>query len=108
MATRRQKIAAKVVVNSGTPTEAMRVAQYAPSVIRNPKVLTEAKGFKEALAEYGLTEEFVVGALVEDIEAKPGKRYHELNLGSEILGIKKREEGGNTNINVIFAWQSPS
>ncbi len=107
MATTKQKLATKVVVSGGSPTEGMRVANYAPSVVRKPQVLTESKGYKEVLEEYGLTEELVTTALVADIKAKPKKRFLELSLGSEILGMKKRGEPENsrppqtTNIIII-------
>lgn len=97
MATIKQKRAIKLVVSGASPTEAMRKAKYAPSVIRKPYILTKSKGFMEALAEHGLTEEFVTKALVADIEAKPSKRFFELNLGAEILGMKKRAEGEDMN-----------
>jgi len=35
----------KAVVSGGTPTQAIREANYAPSVIRKPKVVTEKEGF---------------------------------------------------------------
>lgn len=92
MATTKQRKATKVVVNGGTPTDGMREANYAPSVIRKPEVLTKSKGYKEVLAEYGLTEELVTAALVEDISNKPQNRLGEMRLGAEILGMNKRED----------------
>ena len=100
MATTKQTKAVKVMVSSGSPTQGMREAKYAPSVIRNPKVLTESKGYKELLKSYGLTEELVSLALVEDIKGKPSKRVAELSLASDILGMKNKDtnEGDKTNI----------
>jgi len=102
MATVKQKKAAKVVISGGTPTDGMRAANYAPSVIRKPIVLTESQGYKEALAEYGLTEELITSALVEDIAKKPQKRLGELSLGADILGMKKGDENQVPQINIIF------
>lgn len=90
MVTTKQKVAAKVVVSGGSPTDGMRKAKYAPSVIRKPQVLTDSQGFKDVLKQYGLTEELVTTALVEDIKAKPKKRFLELSLGADILNMKKR------------------
>ena len=100
MPTHKQKQAVKIMVNNGSPTEAMRAANYAPSAVRTPKVLTESKGYKELLKSYGLTEELVSLALVEDIKGKPSKRVAELSLASDILGMKNKDtnEGDKTNI----------
>lgn len=104
MPTVKQKKVAKVVVNGGTPTEGMREAKYAPSVIRKPAVVTETEGYKEALAEYGLTEELITSSLVEDIKGKPKRRLGELQMGAELLGMKKggKEEGSNVQLNQII------
>lgn len=109
MATIKQKKAARVVVSGGSPTQAMREAGYAPSVVRKPKVLTETEGFKEALRELGLTEELVTGALVEDIEKKPQNRVPELRLAAEILNMNDREGGGgNKTLVLIVSGESAS
>lgn len=54
--------------------------------------MTESPGFKQALAEFGLTEELITVSLVTDIKEKKGKRHQELKLGAEILGMVKRED----------------
>jgi len=96
MSTLNQKKAVKVVVSGGTPTEGMRVAKYAPSVIRKPKVLTESKGWKEEMARYGLTEKLISSSLVADIKAKPQNRKPELELGAKILRMTGDDkEGGD-------------
>lgn len=65
------------------------------------KEIIEAKGVKDALANYGLTEELVTTALVFDIKGKPKRRVKELSLGAEILGMKKQGEGNKTLILVV-------
>ena len=66
-----------------------------------------AQGFKVALAEYGLTEGLVAKALVEDIEAKPKHRYHELSLAAEILGMKKHTEVNNSkNLTLVISAET--
>lgn len=74
---------------------------YALATATNPKDLTESKGFKEALAECGLTEAFITEALVSDIKAKPKKRFLELSLGAEILGMKKHEKESDKKPTVV-------
>ena len=66
-----------------------------------------AQGFRVALSEYGLTEGFVAKALVEDIKKKPQKRYHELSLAAEILGMKKHTEVNNSkNLTLIISGET--
>jgi len=52
MATHKQEKAMKVVISGGSPTEGMKVAGYAPSVIRKPKVLTGSKAWKELMDKF--------------------------------------------------------
>ncbi len=93
-----QKKAVKLIVEerrSSKPSrktmgEMLKEAGYSKNTAIKPSQVTESEGFKSELAKYGLTEGFIVEALVDDIEAKPRKRYLELNLGAEILGMKKR------------------
>lgn len=93
MPTIKQRQAVKnIVENRGSISRAMIDANYRKATAKNPKNLTESKGYKEALKEYGLTEELITGALVDDIKEKPRKRYQELNLGAEILGMKKIQQ----------------
>lgn len=100
MATVKQRKAVQVLVgNGGNVTDAMRQADYSLNTYNTPQKLTESKGYKEVLEEYGLTEELVTTALVEDIKAKPKKRFLELSLGAELLQMKKQPMP--TQINII-------
>jgi hypothetical protein len=56
-----------------------------------PKRTLEAKGVKDALREFGLTEELITTALVHDIEEKPKNRLGEMRLAAEILGMNESE-----------------
>lgn len=78
------------------------------SIAENPSRIIEAQGFKQALAELGLTENLITTSLVEDIKAKPKFRIQELKLGAEILGMVKREDSEvkvktQTTYNFIFS-----
>lgn len=64
---------------------------YGKSVIETPAKALESLGYKEELRKYGLTDELVTTSLVHDIKKKPKHRYLELNLGAEILGMKKKQ-----------------
>lgn len=79
-----------LVENGGNVSLAMRAAGYTEATINNPSNLTKSFGYQELLSSSGLTEAFILEALVEDINAKRGRRFQELSLASEILGIRKR------------------
>ncbi len=69
MPTIKQKRALnKIVENRGNIGKAMIEAGYDKITAKNPKNLTESKGYKELLKESGLTENLVVRALVENIK----------------------------------------
>ena len=105
MATQMQEAAVERLVEIGgkSVSRAMRTSKkpYSPKTAQTPKKLTESKGFKEVLEKYGLTEGFITKALVEDIKAKPQERYSELNLGADILGMKKSSEAGGNKVNIL-------
>lgn len=106
MATELQKRAVdKLVENSRNPTktkgEVLLEVGYSEATAIKPTQVTKSKGFQEELKKYGLTEGLITRALVNDIKSKPKKRLGELNLGAEILGMKKEEKGGNV-YNVVF------
>lgn len=95
MATLKQKDLALATLNHRgkkdlTKAELVAMGGYGKGVQKTPAKALESKGYKEELAKFGLTEEFITTALVEDIKGKPRKRFFELSLGSEILGMKKR------------------
>src|SRR5579859_6381440 len=89
--TKQKRAVANMVENGGNVSKAMRDAGYSPATAKTPKKLTATRGFNDLLAEYGLTEELVTTSLVEDIKAKPRRRFWELSLAAEILSMKKRE-----------------
>lgn len=93
MATIKQKkVINNLVENGGNVTKAMRDAGYSEATINNPSNLTKSKGYKGLLEEYGLTEDRVVTALVEDIKKKPQNRIRELALGAELLGMRQKSK----------------
>ena len=85
MATEKQKKAVeRLVENRGNVSKSMREAGYDETTAKNPKNLTESKGFMELLDEYGLTENLIVTSLVEDIKSKPQNRKAELELAAKL------------------------
>src|SRR3990167_1587278 len=68
---------------------------------KRPTEILEAKGVKEALKNWGLTEGLITKSLVDDIKKKPTKRLGELALGADILGMKETPQANKTLIVVI-------
>jgi len=102
MTTLRQRLALKKILESGSAVgPAMLEVGYSPTSSKNPKLLTDSKGFKDLLEEQGLTPELIIGSLVEDITKKPQKRVGELSLGADILGLKKKNDV-NVGVQVNF------
>lgn len=107
----QQDLAEAIVANAKLPRakrknkgELVKSVGYSAKVAdRKSTEIIEAKGVKKTLQDWGLTEELITTALVEDIKGKPLKRYSELTLAAEILGMKKQEHGNTTNILNIIA-----
>lgn len=100
MSTIKQRLALdKMVENGGNASKAMREAGYTKVTARNPNKLTDSIGFHELCEEKGLTDNFLVEALVEDIKEKPQNRKAELELGFKVTGkLSDRPEGSKTLI----------
>lgn len=96
--TPKQILAAKTIVENlqkDSPEDLGVILEnigYSKSIALNPQMVTESIGFKKALRDLGLTEQFITSSLVDDIKAKPADRLGELKLGAEILGMKSDEE----------------
>lgn len=107
MATTRQKMAFnRVVENGGNISRAMMDVGYTPATAKTPQKLTESKGFQELCDQHGLTDDFLIRALIEDIENKPKNRKPELELAFKIKGRMMEEKPENTRpINLVIPIQ---
>ena len=108
MATIKQKLAFnKIIENQGNVSKSMREVGYAFNTAKVPSTnLTKTKGFQELCNEYGLTDDFLVNALVDDIENKPKNRKAELELAFKIKGRMMEEKPENTRpINLVIPIQ---
>lgn len=95
---KQRKAVEKMVENGGNSISgAMREAGYSKTTAKTPQKLTESKGYKEALEEYGLTEGLIVTSLVEDIKKKPQNRTSELQLASKLKGMLVDKTDMTTN-----------
>jgi hypothetical protein len=77
--------------------KALKDAGYSDHVAHTPKGVTESKGFKQAMADAGITETSISKMLGEDLRAKEGNRLGEMKLATELLG--GREQNLNVNVN---------
>jgi len=88
MATIKQKLAVqKIVENGGNVSRSMIEVGYSPATAKTPDKLTDSKGYQELLNEY-LPDDFILGALKDDIEKKPQNRVAELNLATKVKGMQ--------------------
>jgi len=113
MPTLRQKtLAEAIVANKKLPPRQRKnkkelVVSSGYGVVTGDKHAGEViaqKGVKDALREFGLTEELITTSLVADIKAKPKKRERELKLGAEILGMTESEKNKPNQQNNFFIF----
>lgn len=100
MATIKQKLAlSRIIENRGNISKSMLEVGYSENSARNPKNLTDSDGFRELLEENGLTDDFLIKALKEDIDNKPQDRKPELELAFKVSGrLREKNDGNRTNI----------
>jgi hypothetical protein len=93
----------KIIENRGNVSKAMLAVGYDETTAKNPSNLINSKGFKELCEQHGLTDDFLIKALVADIKKKKGNRKPELELAFKVKGrLKEKEEGGDTFNTIIF------
>lgn len=103
MSTEKQKRAIeKMAENGGIVSKAMRDVGYSEQTAKSPNKLTDSKGFKELCEEAGLTDNFIVESLVEDIRLKPQNRKAELELGAKMKGLLVDRIGNPDGSNIKF------
>jgi len=88
-----------------------REAGYSEGSSRQPGRIMRAKGTRELADKIGLTEEFLLTCLKEDIKAKPKKRERELDMGFKIHGSyapEKHEVEGELPFKVIIEKGDPT
>lgn len=113
MSTVQQRAAFEKLVEIGgkSVSRAMRESKlpYSEKTAKTPKKLTESKGFQELCNEFGLTDNFLIEALVNDIREKPKNRKAELELAFKVKQRLKEDRDGdtfNTQINIFNEEQA--
>ena len=108
---RQKKLAKLLTENYGTTKKELFLrAGYSLETAAQPEKIINTVGFKAELAKLGLTEEFIVSALVEDIRAKPQHRAFELSTAGKWLGLEQRNTPDTQSVaisNSIIVIQSP-
>jgi hypothetical protein len=104
---KQEKALEKIVENGGNVSQAMRDVGYSDNTAKTPQKLTESLGFIELCEEKGLTDNFLIDALIEDIKNKKGNRKSEIELGFKIKGRLTQkdiieENKRLTGIRVVF------
>ena len=99
------RVAQNLIENRGVISKAMIDAGYSEMTAHNPKNVTESKGFKQAMQELGLTDTFLVSALVHDIENKQN-RFNELQLGFKLRGHLKETVQDSKTLILITSGES--
>ena len=104
VSTGRQKKAAQIRSEQPEASDKSVLLQagYEESTATVPTLITNSVGYRYELAKYGLTEELITSSLVEDIEKKPQKRVRELELGADILSMRKRPIETNNTLNIAL------
>jgi len=109
--TKKQRdVVKRIVENHGNVSKSMEEVGYSKASAKNPKNLTESKGYLEALDEVGLTQELLTSSLTNDIKEKGELPIEKRNRTRELeLGMKARNmlgqsgEGGGTVINLLLS-----
>ena len=88
--TARQKLAfsnmSEIVGTGGTIKSALLKSGYSKEVAENPAHVIQSKGFQQLCDECGMTDDFLISALMEDIRLMPQNRSRELGIAFKIKG----------------------
>lgn len=106
MATTKQKAIFNKLVDPQTgqftgksAKQALIETGYSESTaLSQAKRTLESVGFRELLAEVGLTPNFLGKALFDDIKNKPGRRVREIELAAKMTGMLKDQNNVQVNI----------
>lgn len=109
---RHKRVASIIADNDGSIKDMAQVltrAGYSQTAIDNPQRVLQTKGFRQIADEVGLTKDFILKALQEDIAGKPLQRTGELALASKIHGmLDKSEETEEREIEVSWMQEDTS
>lgn len=89
-----------MVENGGNRSKAMKEAGYSDNTAKNPKKLTDSKGFRELMDSY-LPDDLLLEALKTDIEQKIGKRKAELELAFRLKNKFKDNPDDTLIVNLL-------
>ena len=84
---KQKQVVKRIMENNGNVSKSMREVGYSKNYSKNPQTLVNSKGFIEVCNEAGLTEEFIIKCLIDDIKNKPSYRATELGLAAKMRGL---------------------
>ena len=95
--TQRQRAYVKEVIAnpSQTAKSALIKAGYSPNTAIEPQQVIQTQGVQYLLAKHGLTKDFIINCVKEDIDKKPQNRAAELSLASKITGLVSNQQQPN-------------
>ena len=109
MPTTRQKRVAKLIIENATVDkpktggEIVESSGYGVSMKKNPQVVLESDGVKEALNDYGFNEDNakrVVAEILLDKRVKPDSRLKASDQVFKVHSTYAPEKHTNTNVNI--------
>lgn len=86
---RQKRLVQQLVEHPSSLKKAMVAVGYSESTAVAPSKVTESKGFLALADAVGLTDDFLLRALQDDIVAKPANRTPELSLAFKVRGRLK-------------------
>ena len=105
---RQKRVAKKIIIasqldNPPTGGEILKSTDYGIDAQRNPGRILESEGVKEALSDYGFSEENakkVVGKVMNDDSVEPHARLKAADLTFKVHGTYAPEKSLALNVNV--------
>lgn len=98
--TTRHREAAKLIFKGASVSSAMRQVGYKAATAKNPKNLTESKGWQQLLDEYISDEELVAIHKVGLRNSDPNVRFRYMDSAYKLKGSYAPEKHATLNVNV--------
>lgn len=100
------RVVKNLVETRGALGKAMIQAGYSEVTAKNPKNVTEAKGFIQAMNDAGLNLETLNTYLASDLKNKPKERLGELTLAYKLHGKLRETQTENKTLILVTSGES--
>lgn len=101
-----REVVRNLVDTRGSVSEAMRRAGYPETTAKNPKNVTESKGFQMALQEAGIGLDDLNFEFAKDLHDDKKRTVQHLQLGYKLHGKLKDTQEGNKTLILITTGDS--